>query len=430
MRVRLAMTVGAWGLIASACLGRAEGLPATDSGLLGDSGAADLDAGPTDSGAANDAGVAGDDAGPADGGSRDAGSTGHPFDASVGDGGVPAFIVAAAAGQWSEASSNTVSDVEFDYTATPPPDGYRTSLQGVMDAWSGGVYVPAHHRLYVNGGGHRDYDGNEWYAFNLERGQWERVNDPSLYLESDAPNGVFPDGAPIPIHTYDTLTYAPETNSLYRMGRGGSNLNSVWAFSLDTGRWSNTLVPVGDPSSSSARYLPWRATILLLETNSQAAGYAAIEEVDPVLQTKTERKMYGPSIGSVCASVDPKDRVMVVFGGALPTVSVDPATGEDTKLATSGDQRLEAAAGPGCAYDSQRDRFVGWGAGSTQELFVLTKGSWAWSTLAPTGGATPSPKNGNGVFGRFAYAPEYDVFIVATNVNGPVYLYKPIDWRP
>jgi len=34
------------------------------------------------------------------------------------------------------------------------------------------------------------------------------------------------------------------------------------------------------------------------------------------------------------------------------------------------------------------------------------------------------------VYGRFQYAPEYDVFILAVTVDGPVLMYEPVDWSP
>ncbi|RZO63610.1 MAG: hypothetical protein EVA89_06900 [Sandaracinaceae bacterium] len=86
--------------------------------------------------------------------------------------------------------------------------------------------------------------------------------------------------------------------------------------------------------------------------------------------------------------------------------------------------------GPGLAYDSRRDRFTGWGAGDTRVLFHLSKGDWAWTTETPEAGATPPPINDHGVYGRFQYAPEYDVFILAVTVDGPVLMYEPVDWSP
>ena len=41
---------------------------------------------------------------------------------------------------------------------------------------------------------------------------------------------------------------------------------------------------------------------------------------------------------------------------------------------------------------------------------------------------TPPARNGNGVFGRFAYVPEYDVFVLATSVSAPAVFFKPSDW--
>ncbi|GAB5544942.1 MAG: hypothetical protein SangKO_047020 [Sandaracinaceae bacterium] len=68
--------------------------------------------------------------------------------------------------------------------------------------------------------------------------------------------------------------------------------------------------------------------------------------------------------------------------------------------------------------------------GTTRALFHLSKGDWAWTTETPEAGATPPPINDHGVYGRFQNAPEYDVFILAVTVDGPVLMYEPVDWSP
>ena len=415
-----------------ACAGQV-GSSFSDAGGGLDSGAGSTDGGSVglDSGITLDAGRA-DDGGVVDAGRVDGGvvfDAGPPrrFDAGSGDGGIPQYLVAAPAGEWLALTGNTMQEVMFDYGSVATPAGYRTSLPGIMNAWSGAVYVTPYHRLFINGGGHRDYDGNEWYALNVERGLWERINDPSVFLESSAnPDGKFPDGAPIPIHTYDCLSYSPKTDSLYRMGRGGSSIKYVWEFQLDTLTWHETSAPVSDPHSGTAHYNPDSGTILLLENNSQGAGYAAVEDFDPVTATKREVLQYGPLMSTVTGAFDTAAGELV-FNGDTLLKRVDAKTGAEVPVTTTGDKRLEAVQAPGFTYDSRRDRFVGW-LGSTKELFFLAKGTWAWTTTTPASGDTPVAAAGNGIFGRFQYVPEYDVFVLATTTNGPAFIYKPADW--
>lgn len=356
-------------------------------------------------------------------GDQDAASANVPDD-------VPAYVVEATAGEWTAIGVNTLADVVFDYDSAATPDGFRRNLQGIMDAWSGGTYARELHRLYVNGGGHRDYDGNEWYAFDVHAARWERVNDPSLYLDGSGIDGVFPDGAPGPIHTYDALVYAPSTNGLYRMGRAGSALRSVWEFGLDTRHWRDTGVGVGDPHSSSAKWDPATGTILLFENSAQASGYGEFVRFDPRTSTRTPTGA-SARIGAVTSALDATHGELVYTGGGIAPIRVDTTSYVATELVTSGDTALEAKGGPGFTYDVRRDRFTGWGAGSdTRTLYHLSRIDWSWTTETPSSGAVPGAPNVNGVFGRFQYVPEYDVMILTTTVSGPVMMYKPLDWSP
>ena len=344
--------------------------------------------------------------------------------------GVPDHIVAATPGEWTEIGENTLADVAFDYGAAATPDGFRQNLQGLMDAWSGAAYASARHRLYLHGGGHRDYDGNEWYAFDVHAARWERVNDPSLYLETEAVGGVFPDGAPVPIHTYDCLVYAPTTDTLYRMNAGGSPLARVFAFDLTSATWRDTGAEVTDPFGGTARWDPIAQQILLLQNARHAAGYAHVVRFDPATDTRTQVELYGPTMRTITGTMDTAGAELVFVGAGLAPIRVSTSSGASTPTATTGDTRLEAVGGPGFAYDARRDRFTGWGAGDARTLFHLSKADWTWTTETPATGATPSAANTNGVFGRFQYVPEYDVFVLATTVSGPVMMWKPADWAP
>ena len=52
----------------------------------------------------------------------------------------------------------------------------------VMEAWAGGAYDTLRNRLYVTGGGHLSYYGNEIYAFDIPTLKWLRITDPQPLL--------------------------------------------------------------------------------------------------------------------------------------------------------------------------------------------------------------------------------------------------------
>ena len=52
--------------------------------------------------------------------------------------------------------------------------------RNVTAAWSGGAFDTRRNRLYLWGGGHHDYYGNEVYALDLTSGSMLRITDPAV----------------------------------------------------------------------------------------------------------------------------------------------------------------------------------------------------------------------------------------------------------
>ncbi|HNS98850.1 MAG TPA: hypothetical protein PLJ27_13620 [Polyangiaceae bacterium] len=318
---------------------------------------------------------------------------------------IPSYIVEATSGEWTAIGTNAMTDVIFDYGSAATPDGFRSNLQGIMDAWSGGTYASPHHRLYVNGGGHGDYDGNEWYAFDVSHQRWERINDPSLYRPGTSADGIYPDGAPEPIHTYNNLVYAPTTNKLYRAGKSGSPLSNLWAFDLNTKKWEKTPVPANDPHGNVARWDPTTNRVFLCRNSSQASGYTYIVWFDPITSTLTDTgaatRWY-----SGTGALDTTHGEFVYTGGKQAPIRVNTTTYEITNVDVTGDTEIQNVPAPGFVYDSRRDRFTAWGAaGDTRTLYHISRKDWKWTAETPTTGDTPGAPNANGIYGRFQYIP-------------------------
>ncbi len=104
--------------------------------------------------------------------------------------------------------------------------------------------------MIVFGGGHNDYFGSDVHAFDLLSRQWRRISDG--YVRGDHgdygagaryPNSVYPDGSPLPPHTYDYVQYDPLGND-YLLLKGqtelGKEVKAVaipHLLNLDTLRW-------------------------------------------------------------------------------------------------------------------------------------------------------------------------------------------------
>src|SRR5699024_5795701 len=78
-----------------------------------------------------------------------------------------------ASGHWEEIPHTHMRDV-----CASKPDVGTGDCSMAIEAYSGGALDPEGNRLYVLGGGHNDYYGNEVYAFDINTRSWHRVTEP------------------------------------------------------------------------------------------------------------------------------------------------------------------------------------------------------------------------------------------------------------
>jgi hypothetical protein len=137
----------------------------------------------------------------------------------------------------------------------------------------------------------------------------------------------------------------------------------------------------------------------------------------------------GPSRSK--AAISPVHTVMVFTtnAGALRAIDLRPATPTGIYApATSG---TAPAGDVAIEWDAVHSRFVAW-SDSGRTLYVLTPpanpyaggGTWAWSTIAPATGATPSLGTGtNGVYGRFRVlaGSGWSAAVLMTGTDRPIY---------
>ncbi|TDJ23350.1 MAG: hypothetical protein E2O58_08800 [Gammaproteobacteria bacterium] len=126
-------------------------------------------------------------------------------------------------------------------------------FSSITEAPNGAVFASRFGRsgsMVVFGGGHNAYFGSDVHAFDLEHGEWSRVStgfvagEPNDYGESaHYPDSVYPDGFPLPPHTYDYVQY-DEVGNDFLLLKGQTQLGpAVQAiaiphlFNLDTLTW-------------------------------------------------------------------------------------------------------------------------------------------------------------------------------------------------
>jgi hypothetical protein len=126
-------------------------------------------------------------------------------------------------------------------------------FSAITEAWNSAIYASrfgASGSMIVFGGGHNDYFGSDVHAFDLASREWRRISDG--YIGGDEtdygagatyPDSVYPDGSPLPPHTYDYVQYDPVGND-YILLKGQTELGRFvkfvaipHLFNLDTLCW-------------------------------------------------------------------------------------------------------------------------------------------------------------------------------------------------
>src|SRR6266508_426752 len=128
-------------------------------------------------------------------------------------------------------------------------------FSAITEGWNSAVYASRYGpsgSMIVYGGGHNDYFGSDVHAFDLASREWRRIADGYVSGRDDEygagaryPASVYPDGSPLPPHTYDYVQYDPLGND-YILLKGqtelGPNVKAVaipHLFNLDTLTWRN-----------------------------------------------------------------------------------------------------------------------------------------------------------------------------------------------
>ena len=126
-------------------------------------------------------------------------------------------------------------------------------FSAITEAWNSAVYASRFGdsgSMILFGGGHNAYFGSDVHAFDLASREWSRISDGYVagaardYGEGATyPDSVYPDGSPLPPHTYGYVQYDPRGND-YLLLKGQTELGRAvkaapipHLFNLDTRRW-------------------------------------------------------------------------------------------------------------------------------------------------------------------------------------------------
>jgi hypothetical protein len=338
--------------------------------------------------------------------------------------------------------------------------------------WSGGAADDAHQRLIVWGGGHSDYAGNEVSVLNLSgTPAWERFTGPTMpipfvwdgkeweglkpyYVRLKDGGQPKPGASPASRHTYNSLQYVPYQNKLYSFGgsaaNGGYLSPEVWTLDMGTKTWTMLGPPFSQsPGYPTTAYNPNNGHIVMHDKNWSLSDYDPHTNKWKVLSNSVHVD------DGTTAAVDPVNNLFVVVGGGasypsastyhlVQVFSVSGGGGQPWK--DSGCDLTYRSGG--IAWDSALGVMVGYPGGGDQ-VYLLNTGP---KDIVTPLGTVPSHKcldvsmstkaspvrgvdypadpegtghNANlGIFGRFAYFPSLDVFVLVNNRDDDAWILR------
>ncbi len=323
-------------------------------------------------------------------------------------------------------------------SATKAWTDYRGSL-GVMGkkgilAYSGGALKTQGSELFIAGGGHADYAGNEVFSIVLgaEKPQWERRNDPSEAPPlADRGPAHYADGRPASRHTYWTLQFIDQRNVL-----GFFGAPSVWS------KVANSASTVDAFSPETNDYLPAGTLPEQKGISSYAAGVAKdaagnvyvhspkgnLYRWNQASNTWTELGNRGSFGYETPYAIDTKRNRM--FRTANKNVSAgvfdlarDAAA---SRIALRG-PAAEAASGRGqLVYDAAADVFWFWKRGDSS-LYRIDAETFE-TTVQDVGGTVPVNNVAGGglhyTYGRFSYVPEMKGLVFMRDADTNVFFIR------
>ncbi len=170
-----------------------------------------------------------------------------------GDAPLPSWLSSAASNEWVAVPGSVASTA----TSLYPADGYNVTAAaaGLIHPWNGASCDKR--RLYLHGGGHADYHGNEIAVIDIraESPAYSLLVERSAIADVRTDSNYYADGLPTSRHTYYSVWHVPQINKLLRFNaysgmaynganNGGAGFDGpsartklIDAFDLNTNTW-------------------------------------------------------------------------------------------------------------------------------------------------------------------------------------------------
>lgn len=320
----------------------------------------------------------------------------------------------------------------------------RTGSDAVLSAWNSAAYDDADNRLFLMGGGHADYGGNEVYALDFDTLQWQRLTDPAPLLreETDAIDGspvYLPESTPPAGHTYDGLSWNPVSQTLWLTTHTSFNLGVThvperalaWEFDPATLEWTAHATASNHTRPTSAFVEDAGGVLSIHGTSSSGVAARLIHPDGTVLELGN---VDGPANSQIAHMfVDPVSGTLYeAHQAGIFRVDLDLDAGRVTseKIADYPDDFLGSLHQAGFAYHPGDAKFYSWSGGERVIAWDPASGEFEllWNERSEEAPAPADLAVGR-IFDKWVYLEEADVF-AGVQGKGEIWFYRAGDNPP
>jgi hypothetical protein len=345
----------------------------------------------------------------------------------------------------------------------------RNGFAAITECWNGAVLATrfgASGSLVVFGGGHNDYFGSDVHAFDLGTREWRRIHDGYTLGSAEAygtgafyPSGEYPDGSPLPPHTYGYVQYDPVGNDFLILKSNtelGQHVKAVaipHMLNLDDLTWRRG-PQHPEAVLNSGGFTTWdpKRRLLWGHSGDDGGGNAFIgfcpDGADPVGTFGHWGPLYGNKFAGHAnhnvMQIDPRrDIIVVCLHHNSRLYGLDPSN----PAAPAGSLQCDGAMSTISEYAAMEfapnlDRLVYYSARDGASLYTISapdpgrnsnawRGVWTWSRVDGTGcdpiddarAGSRHAGNWQHTFGRFRVASwaGIDVALLVRHIDSPVY---------
>ena len=336
--------------------------------------------------------------------------------------GVPAWMSSLATFTWLEITGTTLNSAQSGFTS---PGGLP---RGVVN-YSGAAVKKSGSEIFLFGGGHADYAGNEVYTLRLanDAPAWVRRRDPTATVASDVDH--YADGRPSSRHSSTFMAY-DDTRDLFfayggasTWGTGSGTSEKVDAFDPNTNDW----VTAGTYAAAPSGYMGGNAPYAACKDSS--GNFWAQRNDSGHLYKWTRGTAAWSDTGTFSTYNytaplvhDPVNNRLLRIDGAGSCYFDISGSPSETAVTFGGASSAQATKGTSPVWCPELGvyLFKRW---DSQTIYQIHPTTFAVTTLSVSGTAPPSD-NLSGTYGRFNYCPDLKLVFYVPNWDTNVWVFR------